>query len=276
MSDLHLEICDYVIPELNTDNETTLILAGDICPIVYIWQYADFFKRISKQFRYVIYVPGNHEYYHGNLMFEDSSAKDFLKVNGLNNIYYLNGGSVVIDGVAFIGATLWTNVDNNNPISAIDLENGLNDYRVISNRYTGRKLRTADTVEVFEHHKKFIFDEVGKYKNDGLKTVVISHHAPSELSVSDYFKGDRLNPGYFSNLDNEVIDSQPDIWIHGHMHSTFNYNIGDTNVICNPRGYAKVINFALYDAILNGDDVDLSEVYKQENRAFDHFLTFEI
>lgn len=191
MSDLHLEICRFHIPPMRDDEQTTLILSGDICTAHTLGQdVKDFFENASARFENIIYVPGNHENYREHIDRVDGKIRDFLKANEFDNVHYLNGDSVVLDGVAFIGATLWTDVNKGNPIAQHMIEAGLNDYKVI--RIAGyRKLRARDTIIKHILHKQFIFDEIAKQRALGHKTVVVSHHAPSELSIHPRYKGDQ-------------------------------------------------------------------------------------
>lgn len=80
----------------------------------------------------------------------------------------------------------------------------------------------------------------------GKKTVIITHHAPSSMSIEDRYATDALNVFYFSEMTYDLMDNNPDVWIHGHMHTSFDYlidptkQICNTRVICNPRGYSTV------------------------------------
>jgi Icc-related predicted phosphoesterase len=75
------------------------------------------------------------------------------------------------------------------------------------------------------------------------KTVVVTHHAPSSQSVHPRYARDLLTPAFASNLENLVEGDRVALWIHGHMHESFDYEIYGTRVVCNPRGYApKALN----------------------------------
>ena len=85
-----------------------------------------------------------------------------------------------------------------------------------------------------EHQKSLDFLRNNIVEN----SVVITHHAPSELSIDEKYADDfPLNYAYFSNLESLIINYRPEVWIHGHMHSCSHYSIGDTRVIANPLGY---------------------------------------
>jgi hypothetical protein len=70
------------------------------------------------------------------------------------------------------------------------------------------------------------------------KTVVVTHHAPSSQSVHPRYARDLLTPAFASNLENLMDGDRAALWIHGHMHESFDYEVYGTRVICNPRGYA--------------------------------------
>ena len=293
MSDIHLEFCPMIVPPMVDDSETTLLLAGDICTAKHLNDWVkEFFESVSKQFKYVIYIPGNHEYYRKSLKTADNKIRELLA--SYSNVYYLNGESVVLDGVAFIGATLWTDVFKGDPMAIHWIENGMNDYKVIrtgtpANPYL-RTLKASDTIGMHIKHKKFIFESIAEHKQAGLKTVVMSHHAPSEFSVSPKYKGDRYNAGYFSNLENEIMDFGSDLWFHGHMHDSFKYGIGITDIMCNPRGYTRLLDIPMFRNLKDGtfpvvdvNDPDsgvimakFESIFDCENKNFNPYLQIEI
>jgi Icc-related predicted phosphoesterase len=116
----------------------------------------------------------------------------------------------------------------------------MTDYRVITNCNHGvyRKLNPGDTCEIHQQTKDWLRSELAKLEDR--KVVVVTHHAPSHLSIADWYKEDReMNGGYSSDLSELILDHpQIRLWCHGHMHDPFDYAIGTTRVVCNPRGYA--------------------------------------
>jgi Icc-related predicted phosphoesterase len=101
-------------------------------------------------------------------------------------------------------------------------------------------LSPKDTVEDHLNARHFVFEQIKVEKEKGNKVVVVTHHAPSFQSISDEFKGDGLNGAYATELFEHIMeleDAQPELWCHGHLHSSNNYMIGKTRVLCNPRGY---------------------------------------
>lgn len=287
MSDVHLEIAPYFVPPMVGDEDTVMLLSGDICTAHSLGADVHQFFQSLKRFKAVVYIPGNHEYYHEHIDKGDQKIKDWLKQNEYNNVHYLNMDSVVIEDVAFVGATLWTDINKGDPLSKIQVENCLNDYRVI--RAAGyRKLRGNDTIIKHITHKNFIFEEITRLRSQVRRTVVLSHHAPSELSVHPKYKGDALNAAYFSNLEDIIMDKGADYHFHGHTHNNFRYMLGATEVICNPRGYAQILRNDDFVKMMDMDPIDpdtpdngeimarFQSIWYHENATFDPFFRIEI
>jgi len=239
MSDLHLEFGNLDVPKTDDDKNTILVLAGDIGIASKKYTYEDFFEDMSAQFKEVIYIMGNHEHYHGK--FPTSLYKLEEALARFPNVHVLEKETYIIDGVAFICASLWTSMDNCNPVLMEQARLGMNDYDLIRtgplNEPWKRKLKPIDTTADHLAAVDFIFKAISDQKINGHKIVVITHQAPSWQSVAEEFKGEPLNGAYVSNLDDHIYVSAPELWIHGHTHVSFDYMIGDTRVLCNPRGY---------------------------------------
>lgn len=243
VSDLHLEFGSIDLPALSSDKETVLTLAGDIGVVKSLGAIREFMLNHSLRFKAVIYVLGNHEHYRGNLPTTVGKLREALVE--FENVHVLEKDSIVIGGVAFIGATLWTDMDKHSPLMMERARGVMNDYKSIRtgplNEPWKRKITPSDTVADHVNAKHFIFSEIVKQKELGNKVVVISHHAPSHLSIADMYKGDALNGAYVSELYYQIADlgiNQPNLWQHGHTHITFDYHIENTRVVCNPRGYS--------------------------------------
>lgn len=249
LSDIHLEFGKFK----HTPPECDLaILAGDIHPGVkgLVWANETFgdidvYENDPDSYIPVVAIAGNHEYYNGNRQlprFNDTLAQkaDDLYINFLQN------QAIVIDGVRFVGCTLWTDFSlvGNQPLMMMQAEmivtpypketRRMNDYNYVKQEGGGR-LRT-DTV-LAEHIKSRQFLEETLSEDFDGPTVVITHHAPSEMSCNNHFKADPENAFYATNLHRMIEVMQPTVWVHGHMHSSSDYMIGDTRIITNPRGY---------------------------------------
>lgn len=229
LSDLHIEFQDFELPRVGAD---LIILAGDIHVGVDGAAWALENIRDTP----VIYVLGNHEYYRHALPDLCDSLKE--RTQG-THVHVLENDSIVINGVRFLGCTLWTDfMLNGNPVIAeFDAERMLADYHSIRVSPAYRKLRAADTVALHRRSKAWLNAELPR---SGLPTVVVTHHAPSTGSIAQQYKSDNsLNPAFVSNMGDIVAGSGARYWIHGHTHSRFDYTLGMTRVLCNPRGYPR-------------------------------------
>lgn len=242
LSDLHLEFGDFFIPEGENEKETAIVLAGDIGLVKKPYTYNDFIANTCDRFKKVIWILGNHEYYGTN--FPTALAKVWNATRNHENLEVVEKETVVVDDVAFVCATLWTSMDNNNIMTMNDAKLWMNDYKQIR---TGpehepwkRKLRPLDTLADHYRAVEYIFPEIIKQKENGKKIVVVTHHLPSFQSIHKSRRGDSLNGAYASELFEDIMETQPNIWCHGHTHDSSDYMIGSTRVLCNPRGYDKI------------------------------------
>jgi len=243
ISDLHCEFDIpagiFNIPENEDDKNTVLILAGDI-GVMDKPRSLTMIADQAHRFRSVIYVIGNHEHYGGS--FKRTETKIINLFSEYKNLYLLENDFHIIDDVVFIGATLWTDFDNYNQLTMYDASLWMNDYKKIRTGSSEidcykKKLKPEDIIQVHFNSKKYIFDSIKFYKSQGKKVVVITHMGPSFLSIHENFKNDNLNGCFVSSLEEDILDTKPDIWIHGHVHTSFDYMIGNTRILTNPRGY---------------------------------------
>lgn len=248
-SDLHLNVKGLIIK--NTVEADVLILAGDIVEAA-IWKacpdFNQFFDTVSKEFKHVLYVMGNHEHWGWDFIDTASRLREFLP----ENVILLDSESVEIDGITFVGSTLWTDMNKEDPISMMEAARCMRDYERIQNSNSpvhywtdidGKRvaktrvgnLTVQDTIE--EH--KISLEIIKNLVKDKEKVVMITHHAPTHLSIdSDYIHEHHLNGAYVSDLSEFILDNpQIKFWTHGHVHQIFDYNVGVCRVLTNPRGY---------------------------------------
>ena len=238
-SDLHLEFDKKILYTPPFVGEDILILAGDIQVGL---TKDEWFAELLKT-RDVIYICGNHEFYNND--FYDIYNKLpiwAVRVNELatwkgytHKLYTLQNQTLDLNGVKFIGCTLWTDFNKNDNLVKYIGEKNMSDYRVVSN---GKRRLNAD--DVYSEHQasvKFLENELNAQTN--LKKIVITHHLPSYNSVASLYRNPRdqqFNYLYYSDLDH--LAEKADYWFHGHTHNSFDYNVSNCRVICNPRGYA--------------------------------------
>jgi predicted phosphodiesterase len=226
LNDLHIEFEDFAPPV--TDAEV-VVLAGDIGVGMggLRWAQARFPDRP------VIYVPGNHEFYH-----HDTALSDELKAKALGHIHVLADDQVIIDGVRFLGSILWTDFalfgEAERFFAMQAARQRMTDFSIIRNH--GGRFTPEDAIRLHMASRDWLAARLaGPF--DG-KTVVVTHHAPSSRSVHPRYVRDPLTSAFASNLENLMDGDRAALWIHGHMHESFDYEINGTRVVCNPRGYA--------------------------------------
>lgn len=272
-SDLHLEFGKFEPPALDVD---VVILAGDIGKKHYGLRWA------AEAFptQQIIYVCGNHEFYGERRdMVLSYLRKEQKKYAG--RVHFLNNDEIVIDGVRFLGCTLWTDFalyGETNKAHAMSVAGcSMNDYFKIR-RGPGEEgaqntnlLKPSDTLHYHQSSVNWL-GELLDMPFDGA-TVVVTHHAPSLASVPDRFKENLLSASYASHLDALIVKS--DLWIHGHTHDSLNYQIHDATVLCNPRGYVgHEINYQFKeDLVVEIQDGKLQAFEsKQRPESFDYWL----
>jgi predicted phosphodiesterase len=231
LSDLHLSQGELPWPNNNAD---LVILAGDIARPAKAIAWA---AGITKP---VLYVPGNHEFYNSSV----SSALAELKQRCIgSNITILDNDAVIIDGVRFLGTTLWTDFllygDGVRRSMAIEeaLRHMYDFSRIEAATATAKHLTPMESVDFFNANSAWLeYQFVTPWAGP---TVVITHHAPSPKSIHPRFSESLLNPCFVSNAEHLVAKSDACLWVHGHTHDSFDYVLHQTRVVCNPRGYAR-------------------------------------
>ena len=234
LSDLHLEFSGWRPPPCDED---VVVLAGDIAE----GRAGIAWARKYFRDRPIVYVPGNHEYYGRDF----DELREGLRESGrTHDVHVLDGDEVIVDGVRFLGATLWTDFE----ISGSDLKSveaamrrcqkGMTDFHVI--RRWGGALRPEDTREIHQAQRDWLQRALAGCTSFGEgfagPTVVVTHHAPCARSIAPRFAGDPLNPAFACDVT-DLMGPAVQLWIHGHTHNSSDYIERGTRVISNPRGY---------------------------------------
>ncbi len=228
VSDLHIEFRRKagLPPPVPPAAADVLVLAGDID----VGTEGLTWAKETLRDRPVVYVHGNHEYYRHDWYRLVDRARDYTEGS---HVRFLENAACEIDGVRFVGATLWTDFhlfgDEREGEAIAACRTVLYDFRKIDGLTPDMwKLRHAQS-------RAFLEDElVGR---DNTRTVVVTHHLPSWKSVSQRYANDVTSAGFATDLAALIGETQPALWIHGHAHDSFDYNIGRTRVVCNPAGY---------------------------------------
>lgn len=245
-SDLHINFRD--LPKLffdNSSNADVLVIAGDTIESKHIKNIEPVFTKLSKLYPKVIMISGNHEFYGSEVDLSKEHMRDLS--SKFDNVTYLDNEFINLnEEYILIGSTLWTDFNKNNPITQLWASSHMNDYRLIKiddPSYVKRFPKDNALLKpfnVYNYHlesKEFIEGVVKSNKDK--KVIVITHHAPSFQSVSDYFKKDIDGNGCYASEMSDFIFEHENIklWQHGHMHHHKDYEIGKCRVICHPRGY---------------------------------------
>jgi len=225
LSDLHLECASFVPPLTSAD---VVILAGDIGVGERGLQWArDIFDAP------VIYVPGNHEYHNPELSMSEHKIMMQDVVAG-THVHLLDNSVVVIDGVRVIGTTMWTDLMHAPSALHCDVDRIVVDYEAGRNADGLLHFSTDYAQSLFEANRRWLQTQL--LTPFAGRTVVVTHHAPTQLSLHAQFVANAWNPCFMSDLEHLMGDSVA-LWVHGHTHNNFDYRVNGTRVVCNPRGY---------------------------------------
>lgn len=232
LSDLHFEF--DTLSELSGGD--VLLLAGDVCEASNLSKFWSFKEEISEKFRDVYVIAGNHEHY--NEVFQNTIKylKDDYRL--FPNIHVLDNEMVHLsdDWVLWAG-TLWTDFNNQSISSMVESARGINDFKLI--KYNGKAFIPNNAINEYQKSLALLKGSVEYFPLK--KFIVMTHHAPSQKSVHEYFKNyPNLNGAFVNDLD-QFIWNHPNIkyWVHGHTHNSFDYKIANCRVMCNPKGYGK-------------------------------------
>lgn len=219
-------IIDMVLPPLDTDATSTLLLAGDTGSARRGLIYAAIIEHLCTRFPLILDIPGNHYWYGAEFGIEETRApykhKNYRFSTGIQTPYVT-------------ACTLWTDFNKENPMDMHLCMRGMNDYRQIPN-HTPEKVLAAHKTDLLWLRECVTHQHTLK----GTTPIIMTHHAPSFKSIAPKYQSGpyaSINSGYASNLEDLILELKPVLWVHGHIHSPSDYMIGDTRVVCNPIGY---------------------------------------
>ena len=231
LSDLHLTVAEMSVPPSNCD---VVILAGDIARPQQAITWA-------RQFDVpVVYVPGNHEYYGGSLI---GTLATLRALAAGSNVHILERDEICLQGVRFLGCTLWTDFRLAPTVEECDASMSMaselvRDFSRIKLDVDNETLFTpAMSRQIFDQSVSWLGHKFAE-SFDG-KTVVVSHHAPTRDSIHPKYEGSPFNGCFVSDIEEKLASWQPSLWVHGHLHDSSDYQIKQTRVVCNPRGYVR-------------------------------------
>lgn len=245
VSDIHNEFSLYNLPVTEVDGKAVLVLAGDVCVAKRVNStLVPFLDAVTDRFSDIVYIPGNHEYYgDGSLLRTDAKLEEVCK--RYTNVHYMNRKTMLLDGVRFIGATLWTDFKRGDPMVQMTAEEAMNDFKCIRTGTVAepyrRSIRASDIIGIHIDHRKFIEHELKVAKMAKEKVVVFTHHGPTFLSRPPGSRVGLLDHAYYNDcgLEELMFEYEPAVWIHGHSHYPVDFMVGNTRIVANPRGYSN-------------------------------------
>jgi predicted phosphodiesterase len=229
LSDIHLEFFGWTPPPVDAD---VVVLAGDI----HVGTNGIEWARHHFPATRVIYVPGNHEFYGGNVQ---EVLETLRKEARRFRIDLLDGDELTTGGVRFLGATLWTDfaLYGSGPVEISRAmahgQQRVADFHAIR-QSDGGPFRPEHARAIHLAQVNWLQGKLAEMTN--VPTVVVTHYLPHRLSIHAKFEGDPLNPCFASDLDH-LVRAPVALWIHGHTHESMDYTVNATRVLCNPRGY---------------------------------------
>jgi len=233
-SDLHLEfglsVDELIIPDADVCLCPGDILDGGVAPSIE-WLGAKVAPHMP-----VVFVAGNHEFFGSSI--KEGLAAGYEAAKRYQNVSLLDGDVLLLNGFRFVGATLWTDfmLFGDPRLTTFAAKEQLNDYKRIKLSKTPFKKFTPAQSQGLHFTARNYIEQV-LWTPSKKPTIVLSHHAPSIMSVDKEFLRDPLTPAFASSLESKILEYEPLLWVHGHMHHSSDYHIGKTRVICNPQGY---------------------------------------
>lgn len=228
LSDLHREFAPFVPdPSVIAD---VVVLAGDIdLGVAGVCWAAEAFPVTP-----VVYVLGNHEFYRNHYPTLVDKCREAVAGS---TVSVLENSAVTVGDVTFHGATLWTSfaLFGNPRVAGYECQQQMTDYRKIRRAPGYSKMRSMDIALIHARSVKWLAASLSD--SPTARNVVVTHHAPSALSLPVHRRDDLLSAAYASPLDDMVTTCGAELWVHGHVHHSADYPLGKTRVVCNPRGY---------------------------------------
>lgn len=231
LSDLHLSVQPIPFPAVAAD---VLVLAGDIARPARAMQWAQATQVPT------LYVAGNHEFFGSDLISAPSALRELARGT---RIRILERSQWHWRGVRFLGCTLWSDFRLDSSTERRDA--GIAQASQLLRDFSHIKLAPDFEDRFTPAASQLLFmqsvawlEECFAQTHEG-PTVVVTHFAPTKLSIHPRFAESPLNACFVSELRENIVRWQPALWIHGHTHDSFDYRVGNTRVVCNPRGYSK-------------------------------------
>lgn len=224
LSDIHIEFNR----KFKFNKNETYLVAGDIG---HIDNSIPFLSKLDKSTK-VIFIAGNHEFYNNSIEGYETLKTEF---KDSENITFLQDDYITLNGVNIYGTTLWSSLESSLDINFLSNygRERMNDFKLI--KYKDCILDPIDLIDFHNDALSKMTSFLKEKKNE--KTIIMTHNSPSYSSNLSKYDGDLLNSFFCNKMDDYIIEHKPNVWIHGHLHNTSLYKIGDTRIVCNPLAY---------------------------------------
>ena len=227
-SDMHIEFGG--VPEQSAVADV-YVCAGDIGLLSHPADLDEYFDGIKDNCDHIIWVLGNHEFYHG--VYEDvlGMARDLAKNHGVHLLdIELGTQDLEIDGVKFWGTTFWTDLHKHDWFAHKKIQDGLNDFHVIKHKNHYRNFSAHESYEINKKSRELI-----NWDAD----VIITHHCPIDIEHPKFPRSEITYAFVNTGLEEQIIDSDVKYWLYGHTHHSTVSDVYGTLVVSNQRGYDK-------------------------------------
>jgi len=221
ISDIHLDVNkkdDRIDIDMLPDADVCVVTGDVSCKLSQTYKYL---KKLSKKYNNVVYTLGNHEYWGKSFKYTEYWIKSMNNKKYVENIHMLNRDYIMIDGVKFVGCTLWF---PNDMMNSVYMDEWI-DFQSIPG--------LAESVYGINGGNRHYL-----MKNTDETSIVLTHHLPSYHSVYSAYTLSPMNRFFVDNYGEYIIKKKkPQVWIHGHTHFPMDYRYEGTRIICNPIGY---------------------------------------
>jgi len=230
ISDIHSEFYQYDPEALQetlqeySPKADYCVLAGDIGSLASIDSYRKVLDHYSKRYPHVVLVAGNHEFYGCN--YDVKGVIETLKTEceAFDNVHFLHRQTLLLNGIRFIGATLWSAIDEKS-------EKMIGDFNhVFQSRF--------DYLGAFVDDYRFLREELAlQALTPEHPTVVVTHHVPTSKLIHPKFYNSPANSAFSTNIFDTLVLKNVKYWFCGHTHESMITSYGDTKAVVNPLGY---------------------------------------
>lgn len=234
-SDLHLEFqanSQYLKMNPIEKYGDILIIAGDF---FLLSKSADkikwFIEEYSAYFKYIFWLPGNHEYYDSNA--NEASLQMYKEI--APNFFLINNKTIHFDKLSIIFTTLWSKI---HPDNSLDCYSSMNDFRLIN--YNEKNLGISDYNFLHSQSLEFLKSELSNV-NMNNNIVVVTHHVPTLNNYPKRFVKSKINNAFATELSYLTSEYNIKAWIYGHSHvNTKDFSINGTRFLTNQLGYVTL------------------------------------